>query len=1170
MQTVNLYIPKIELPKFGRFVIVFLIFFADVKGFTQCKGHFLLQTNHVCNGEDTLTVSTLDTLSQIKWFSGATLDTIVNAVVIPSVLDVKTVAGGNGKGNLLNQFDNPSSIFLDKNGNLFVADQNNNRILKFPPGSTNLTNGIVVAGGTSGQSRGSGPAQLDNPLSVYVDNAGYIYVADFVNGRIQKFPPNSGAGTPAITVAKDGLDGPSYVSMDASGNLFVADEAGQDIVKYPPNSNATTKCDTLGTGLGYTISLFVSNNGDLYAALADFYCVIKFPSGSSNAIIVAGSNGFGNGPNQLSAPTSCYVDASGYLYVMDGVTCRVLKFPPNSNSNSVGVTVAGGNGNRAGSFPNSLDDPTSVFLDSIGNIYVADDGNNRIQEYFKDGPTTTFIDSIYTIANPGPPQPGIYYAVVTNNKGCVDTTNIITILPTHLPSISINSANTDANLCGHFTEPLTFIASFVNGGNNPIFQWHLNGNLVGSNAPKYSGIFSNGDVINCILTSNVSCATIPSIQSSDFTVHFHTPPVASLNLIGGSCIGKDTLTVNPDIHSIYAISWMNGRNIDSIFKAHQVLDTGIASIGITIAGGNGAGSSNTQLNEPLSVCLDAKGNIYVADTRNNRVMQFPKGSNSFTNGIVVAGGNGNGINTNQLSSPTAVFVDANGYLYVADANNYRIQKFDPGSTSLSAGITVAGGNGIGTNLNQLANPISIGVDGNGNIYVCDGLNNRILQFPKNSTSQTNGFLVANVTNAFSMYVTQSGSVYVSDFQNDQVLLFPSGKVVLDGKQSSPSFVPYGLFIDNQNNIFIADGRNNQVLQFARGTTTGIIVAGANGSGSNNNQLDEPYSICIDDSSNLFIADFGNNRVQKYKHFITTIDTILYPRMPGNYYAILTDTSGCTFNTDTIVILNAVVPVIKISTSNNNICFGQSVTFTSTLSGSSGSVPSINYDWKLNSDSVGSNNAQYTTSHLASGDSIFCIVSVKGGCAGFDTSNVIALKVNPIPILGPSSAITIPLGNSTTINIPVQGSVSSYTWSPNYYLSSSTIPTPIASPLKSTLYYLTVVSAQNGCQATDSMQVNLTANIYIPSAFTPNGDGKNDVFYVLGGLPGDVIKDFVVFDRWGKNIFQTQNINPNYPNYGWNGNINGEPAPVGSYIYFVTIKSINDKEVNYKGSVMLLR
>jgi gliding motility-associated-like protein len=227
-------------------------------------------------------------------------------------------------------------------------------------------------------------------------------------------------------------------------------------------------------------------------------------------------------------------------------------------------------------------------------------------------------------------------------------------------------------------------------------------------------------------------------------------------------------------------------------------------------------------------------------------------------------------------------------------------------------------------------------------------------------------------------------------------------------------------------------------------------------------------------------------------------------------------------------------------------------------------------WQVNSDSAGTNSGQFIIDSIMQGDSVRCIASNANGCAGKDTSNVIAITVKPIPILGPSSDITIQFGSSTSLNIPVQGAIASYSWSPDYYLSDSTIASPLANPRRSTIYYLTAVSATDGCPASDSMTVFVTSKIFIPNAFTPNGDGKNDYFYIMGGMPGDIIKDFSVFDRWGSKVFQIQNSIPNYTNYGWDGTTKGTPAPTGAYVYVVVIKSTSGEEKIYKGSIVLIR
>src|SRR5690606_28801343 len=105
------------------------------------------------------------------------------------------------------QSEEPFGIFVDNNGYLYVADGTNSVILRFPPNATSSSTGVVVAGDLN-DGPGSDPHQLDYPGGVFVDDSGYIYVADYYNNRIQKFPPNSTEGTNGVTVAEDDLSGP--------------------------------------------------------------------------------------------------------------------------------------------------------------------------------------------------------------------------------------------------------------------------------------------------------------------------------------------------------------------------------------------------------------------------------------------------------------------------------------------------------------------------------------------------------------------------------------------------------------------------------------------------------------------------------------------------------------------------------------------------------------------------------------------------------------------------------------------------------------------------------------------------------------------------------------------------------------------------------------------------
>ena len=115
--------------------------------------------------------------------------------------------------------------------------------------------------------------------------------------------------------------------------------------------------------------------------------------------------------------------------------------------------------------------------------------------------------------------------------------------------------------------------------------------------------------------------------------------------------------------------------------------------------------------------------------------------------------------------------------------------------------------------------------------------------------------------------------------------------------------------------------------------------------------------------------------------------------------------------------------------------------------------------------------------------------------------------------------------------------------------------------------MTVVST-DGCTTSGTITVKVYSDIRIPGAFTPNGDGKNDRFYVLGGLAGSVIRD-LIFDRWGTRVFQAHDVPPGDAAYGY-GTYRGAPAMPGTYVYSILMTLAGGKEQLFKGVVILIR
>ncbi|CAF1445310.1 unnamed protein product [Adineta steineri] len=144
--------------------------------------------------------------------------------------------------------------------------------------------------------------------------------------------------------------------------------------------------------------------------------------------------------------------------------------------------------------------------------------------------------------------------------------------------------------------------------------------------------------------------------------------------------------------------------------------------GIVVAGGNGEGDEFNQLHYPTFISVDEDHSLYISDKDNHRVMKWEKDAKE---GIVVAGGNGKGENLNQSSTPQGVIVDHLGQIYVADFGNHRVMRW---CEEIEEGEVVVGGNGEGNQSNQLNGPTGICFDDEGNLYVADNENNRIQKF----------------------------------------------------------------------------------------------------------------------------------------------------------------------------------------------------------------------------------------------------------------------------------------------------------------------------------------------------------------------------------------------------------------------------------------------------------
>ncbi|CAF1261134.1 unnamed protein product, partial [Didymodactylos carnosus] len=194
--------------------------------------------------------------------------------------------------------------------------------------------------------------------------------------------------------------------------------------------------------------------------------------------------------------------------------------------------------------------------------------------------------------------------------------------------------------------------------------------------------------------------------------------------------------------------------------------------------------------------------VYVSDTFNHQIKRYPKGGNGATAGVVVAGGNGGGSAQNQLNYPYGLFVDCAGNIYIADSHNNRVVRWAPGATT---GCTVAGNAGgkAGSGLKELNFPIDVRFDKQGNMFVVDSNNYRVLKFVSGSSTgivvagngqQANGF-----NTAIGFYVDACDTVYLGATRG--VIKFPPGT---NGTGIPVLQVGYtgGIAVDNTGTLFV--------------------------------------------------------------------------------------------------------------------------------------------------------------------------------------------------------------------------------------------------------------------------------------------------------------------------------------------------------------------------------
>ncbi|MES2387895.1 MAG: hypothetical protein V4543_07820, partial [Bacteroidota bacterium] len=480
------------------------------------------------------------------------------------VTTASTLAGGtrgsqNGTGTG-SSFYSPYAVTFDPAGNAYVADYDNHRIRKITQAGVVTT----FAGSTSGYAEGNGTsAKFYYPTGITADASGNIYVADKYNYRIRKITPNGdvstyagsgGYGTTNGPAASATFTGIACVATDAAGNVYVTDQEANMIRKITPDGTVSTFAgsgnygSTNATGtlasFAYPTGLVADVSGNIY--VSEYYGnQIRKITPAGLVSTLAGSTSSGNTDAagtaaRFSSPSGVTADASGNVYVADFGNHRIRKITPAGLVTTVAGSYAGFNDGIASAalFYN----PRNLAFDANGNLFIADNSNNRIRKITLPETVTEYLWSN------GATTPGITvnasgnYTLQTINGTCTSAASAPSaVTVTTTPNAPTASAS----------GPLTFCS----GGSVTLTSSEETGNYWNTGATTQSiTVASSG---NYTVRSILSACTSAASNTVSVTVT-STPGTPTVNVTGSlSFCSGGSVTLTSSSASSYI--WSTGE-----------------------------------------------------------------------------------------------------------------------------------------------------------------------------------------------------------------------------------------------------------------------------------------------------------------------------------------------------------------------------------------------------------------------------------------------------------------------------------------------------------------------------------------------------------------------------------------------------------------------------------
>ncbi|HEV2331032.1 MAG TPA: immunoglobulin domain-containing protein [Verrucomicrobiae bacterium] len=795
-------------------------------------------------------------------------------------------------------------------------------------------------------------SEFNNPGGVAMDSSGNIYIADTADDTIRKIAANGNvstfAGSPGNSGSADGsgtnalFNAPQGIAVDSSGNVYVADTGNDTLRKITPGGAVTTLAGLAGN------------------------------AGSAN----------GSGTNAaFYAPEGLAVDAAGNIFVADTWNDTVREVSP---SGSV-TTVAGwpgsfGSTNATGT--NALfNEPGSVAVDAGDDVFVADTGNNLIREIASSGTVTTFAGSIGNFGS-------------TNGAGTSASFNAP-------QGIAID---TSGNL---------YVADYLNNAIRKVTAAGIVTTVAGS-----PGNFGSGNGTNALFWGPQGVVVCPTNNNLVYVADTGNSSIRQLSASG------QTWTV-----SAFA---------------------GNASDGSADAAGAAA-----RLFWPMDIASDGHGNFYVADAQNNTIRKIAaNGTVSTFAGFPGVTGSANATGTNaSFNDPQAVAVDGSGNVYVADTGNSAIREISSGGVvSTLAGSPGSVGSSDGTgSAAQFDAPQGIAVNGSGDVFVADTMNHTIREiasggvvttfagFPGNFGSADGTSGAAQFDRPTGLAIDGAGNLFVADLLNQTIReITPAGVVSTiaglarifgdsDGTNSAATFFePEGIAVGSGDTLYVADSGNDSIRQLTPSGTNWVVTTIAGWPGVSGSQDGSgivarfcyPAGMVVS-GGNLFVADSANNTIRSG--------------------SMVTDQP----------------PVISSQPQSQAVMFGTPVTFSVSAIGQG----TLYYQWFFNGAEIpGATGSMYSLAAAQSANAGTYAVLISSGLGNILSSNAVLTVYAPPAIINQPVSQTCLQGSTVSFSVTAGPAPVTYQWEENGHPLSNSANVGGANTATLTLTNVTTASS----------------------------------------------------------------------------------------------------------------